>query len=328
MKLKHLMAVMACFILAACEQAQIDGPIGGGSITVTELRTGNVVFEGSSTSTVASNMALWDNWDEFEPLVKLLVLGINQFADTSAFDDDTFYLMSVEGGEDYGSDASTSVQVFGTVNAIVSGAKLKEANFTLSPLTEGAYQFLKDHVATLNNSELQEALDALASDLVADIDGDGQINYIDVLTWNRLVYEAFLVADAGAVASLTQAMKEVPDAAALQTLSQNLFSANAPAGVAEAFFAANINTPISQNKCHTCHRIGGIASGTRHIVTSGTSASVIDSNVAMYRGLVAALGVTGIMNKASANGISHTGGKQLNPGTDLFNDFEAFLNLL
>jgi hypothetical protein len=328
MKLKYLLAVMVTFMLAACEQAQMQGPIGGASVTVSELRTGNVVISGLGTSSEATANALWDNWDEFEPFVKLLVLGIHQFGDPSVFDDDTFYVMSVAGGEDYGFDTSTSSQVFGTVNAIVSGAKLKEANFTLSPLTESAYQFLKDHVATLNNSEIQVALDALASDLVGDVDGDGQINYIDVLTWNRLLHPAFLAADAGAVDSLTQAMTEVPNAATLQALSANLFSANSPAGVAEAFFAANVNQPVSQNKCRTCHRVGGIAGGTRHIVTSGSTAGAIASNVGMYRALVGALGVTGIMNKASMTGVTHTGGKQLNPGTTLYNDFEAFLNLL
>jgi hypothetical protein len=63
-------------------------------------------------------------------------------------------------------------------------------------------------------------------------------------------------------------------------------------------------------------------------VTSGSTAAAISSNVAMYRSLAGALGVTGIMNKASVTGVSHTGGKQLNPGTTLYNDFEAFLNLL
>lgn len=88
-----------------------------------------------------------------------------------------------------------------------------------------------------------------------------------------------------------------------------------------------MNEPVSQSRCRSCHSSNGIASGTRHIVTSGSSAASIDTNVAMYRNLVAALGVTDILNKASGQ-VIHTGGPRLTPGSTEFEDFEAFLELL
>jgi hypothetical protein len=200
---------------------------------------------------------------------------------------------------------------------------------TLSPLTESAYQFVKDHLDTLNNDQLQVALDELAPELVGDVDENGTVDYADLLTWNRLVHNngTLLRAEATALEALTQDLSVGASAATLRSRAGALFTVTAPAGVAEAFFAANVNLPISQNRCRTCHNTSGIARNTRHIVTSGSSETAIDANVAMYRNLVAALSVSGILAKASGQ-VSHGGGTQLSPGSADFNNFEAFLELL
>jgi hypothetical protein len=336
MKVRVCMAVLASLLLAACEQAQMNGPVGGGVVSVEELRTGNVVYSGGSTLSLESAIASLgqERWDKEADFVQRALLGIHQFPDnvTASFEDDRWYLMKVEGGSDYGIDAEQfaetgPLQVFGTVHAIVKGAKLKASRFTLSPVTESAYQYVRDYVSVLDDDELQEVLNDLAHDLVDDVDENGQVDYIDVLAWNRLVHVDLLEADADSVDELTDAMVDGSSQQQLQNLAGELFHETVPEGVAEAVFAADINQPISQNKCFTCHNSNGIAAGTRHIVTAGSSASAIDSNVVMYGSLAAALGVQGILDKATGR-VAHTGGQQLTVGSDDYNNFESFLELL
>jgi hypothetical protein len=326
--------LVASLFLVACEQAQMHGPVGGGLVTVVELRSSNEVVAGGVgefTLTEADALALWPQprWDEFGDFVKRTVLGIITL-DEYTFDAGTWYLVTVEGGTDYGLDSSFEArEVFGSVHALVIGSRLTAGNLTLSPLTESAYQFVKDHLATLDDDQLQVALDELAPELVGDVDESGAVDYADVLAWNRLLHNnpGLLRAEADALEQLTQGMAEGVGDASLRSRADALFAATAPAGVAEAFFAASVNQPVSQGVCRTCHNTGGLARNTRHIVTSGSTGTAIDANVAMYRNLVTALGVTGILDKASGQ-VSHTGGMRLTPGSADFNNFEAFLKLL
>jgi hypothetical protein len=331
MRFKQCLALVASIFLVACEQVQMHGPVGGGSFTVEELRTSNQVVSGETTLSEDAALLLWPQpqWDEFLPIIKRAVLGIVQLGQYT-FDDDTWYLLRADGGFDYGIDGDiVPTSVAGSVHALVRGARLSEGNITLSPLTESAYQFVKDHLDTLDDDQLQVALDELAPELVGDVDESGAVDYADVLVWNRLLHNnpGLLRAEADALEQLTQGMAEGVGDASLRSRADALFAATAPAGVAEAFFAASVNQPISQSVCRTCHNTSGIARNTRHIVTSGSTGTAIDANVAMYRNLVTALGVTGILNKASGQ-VSHTGGMRLTPGSADFNNFEAFLELL
>ena len=328
MRCKQGLVICAGVLLVACKQAQIDGPIAGGSVTVEELRSSTVVVSNERTVDAVLAGAL-DGWDEFEPLVKRALLGIT-LLNTQDFDADTWYLMTVQGGEDYGSEGDiVPAQVFGGVHALLKGSRLDGQSTTLSPLTEAAYRFVKEHIDTFTNDQLQAALDDLAIELVGDVNADGVIDYADVLSWNRLLHNnpELLKAASASVDSLTQGMREGAGDALLESRAADFFAAGAPSGVAEAFFAANVNTPISQGKCRACHNSSGIAGNTRHIVTRGSSEAALAANVAMYTELATALGVDRILDKASGQ-VSHTGGRSLPFGSANYDIFKEFLELL
>ncbi len=329
MGFKQGLVIVASVLLVACKQAQIDGPVAGGIITVEELRSSTVVVSGESTFDEALLAPALDDWDEFEPLVKRALLGIT-LLNTQDFDADTWYLMTVEGGEDYGSEGDiVPAQVFGGVHALLKGSRLDGQSTTLSPLTEAAYQFVKDDIDGLNDEQLQAVLDELAPQLVGDVDENGSVEYADVLSWNRLLHNnpELLKAAAAPLDSLTQAMRDVTSDSVLSELAAALFDEPDSGDPALAFFAANVNEPITQGKCRLCHTTSGIARNTRHIVTSGSSEAALATNVAMYTELVAALGVDRIMKKASRQ-VSHGGGEQLPFGSANYDIFKEFLELL
>jgi hypothetical protein len=329
MRFRHYLAILASVFLVACEQAQMHGPVGGGSVTVAELRSGIIVVSNQVTMDEATADAALAGYSDGSDFIKRTVLGI-VLLDNFEFRADTWYLMTVAGGFDYGVDGPlVPTSVAGSVHALIEGSRLTESNITLSPLTEAAYQFVAAHLDTLSDAQLQAALDDLAPELVGDVDENSTVEYADVLAWNRLIPSnvTLLKAAATPLEELTQSMADGDSEEQVRAHASALFEASAPAGVAEAFFAASVNEPVSQSICRSCHSTSGIAKGTRHIVTSGSSAAAIDANVAMYRNLVAALGVTNILNKASGQ-VSHTGGMRLTPGTTKFEDFEAFLELL
>ena len=328
MRCKQGLVILASIFLVACKQAQIDGPVAGGIVTVEELRTTAVVVSGETTFDEAWGSTV-EGWDEFEPLVKRALLGIT-LLNTQEFDEETWYLMTVEGGDDYGSEGElASDQVFGGVHALLKGSRLDGQSTTLSPLTEAAYQSVKDDIGGLSDEQLQAALDELAPQLVGDVDENGSVDYADVLSWNRLLHNnpELLKAAAAPLDSLTQGMRDGASEAVLSERAAALFDGADSGAEAQTFFAAFVNDQISQRMCRSCHSTTGIAKSTRHIVTSGNSEAALAANVAMYTQLVAALGVEGVLNKASGQ-VPHTGGERLAFGSANYDIFEEFLELL
>lgn len=331
---KRGLMIVAALALAACEQAQMHGPIVGGSVTVTDLRSGVVSHEGTATATEEQTIPLYgeEAWDGFSDYVKLLLLGIHQFG-APAFDADSWYLMAVEGGEelDHGKTFSLDSQPFqvqGSVHALVKGELLNEGSFTLSPVTEAAWQFVRDRVDDLSDAEILAALDDIAGDLVGDVDDNGSVDYADVLTWNRLLHLPFLVADANAIDDLAAAMEEGQSASTVQSIAIALFSTDSPLEDAETVFADAISEVVQRACGPGCHTIGGIgASRSAHVLLPVSEANHITENVQMYRALVQAKGVEFIINKATRNGVSHGGGAAFRSDADAA-AFESFLRLL
>jgi uncharacterized protein (DUF885 family) len=199
---KISLTVALILLLAGCFQAQLNGPVSGATITVTDLRDGSPVYARAQSSTAEFGVSTYgqQTWDELGPALRLWLLGI--FAlDTGQLDDNRLYLVTASGGADTdadrdGQEDEAYTEVLGDWHAIMSGAALKSVGPKVSPLTEAVYQWLLTDLITLSDGQLRYNLDRAALALVADVDGENGVNYLDVLLWSRLFDQGALLANA------------------------------------------------------------------------------------------------------------------------------------
>jgi len=103
---------------------------------------------------------------------------------------DTYYVMSVTGGNDIdanddGIADTTPTPNTGSIHAVVSTDTLTNENFKTNILTEVAFVLTEEMMTEeLNTTALQEKLDDIAKRLlIQDVDGDKEVNYNDLLAW-------------------------------------------------------------------------------------------------------------------------------------------------
>ena len=101
-----------------------------------------------------------------------------------------------------------------------------------------------------------------------------------------------------------------------------------PRETAFALFESVVSPQIVGGICIDCHVSGGLADtgGAFHIFQEPVSAS-LQTNFDIFDALVARNGVGGILAKVRGENF-HGGGFVLSPTSQLYEDFEAFLNLL
>ncbi len=192
--------ITACLTLAACFQAQLNGPVAGSSIVLSELDSGTEISSGSSWDTEFVISALGqEKWDSYGADVQLWLLGIYA-PNTDELVAENYYLLSASGGFDTDIDLDRENDVdpgtvSGTWRTIISGAHAKEPGAKVSALTEAIYQYLSPNLANLSSADLEAQLDLLAQRLVDDVNGDGSVDYFDALLWSRLFDADKLLAD-------------------------------------------------------------------------------------------------------------------------------------
>jgi len=319
--------------LCACEQAVVNGPVGGASVTVADLRSGAVVSQGTLTDDLAAAQQTWADFDEFDELTRLRNLGIIDLSELN-LDSNRWYLVTVSGGFDYdiGEDLlidASPTAVAGPARALMTGAQLLEGGYVVGALSEAAWQWVRQHYAVMSDAELAAALDELAGNLVVDIriDETGSVDYADLLSWNHLW--SGMDAYTGPVAAL-EAMEDAiaagADDAARLSIADDMITLAVPAGASDAWFREVVSPDIAQAKCIACHVAGGLAQETDHILVYASDPDHLATNDAMYGALVDALGVQGILNKAA--GVNHQGAVQLTVDSPEYAAFETYLNLV
>lgn len=334
--------------LTGCGQAQLDGPLGGANVTIETVGTGAVLSTASLTSTPESVGAEvgGDVFAARGPRARLLALGIVDIG--AAVDPDTWYLVTVSDGFEYDADRDgvpdgTPTQVFGAVHALVRGSAIEPPTYSVTPVTEALYQYLKPHLSGLDANGIQTALDAAAAELVGDIDGSGTADYADTFLWTPLYTRDRVIGDLAVIDAIAAGIRAGESEAMITQLALQLFADPLPEGVSE-------NTPapepepepepdpeevytitisnIVQGRCGSCHRIGGVGSrGSSYDLQPTSNSNHVAENVAMFTNLVNRRGVDYIIEKSS--GIRSHGGGNRWIGQDAQRaEFEAWLRTL
>jgi cyclophilin family peptidyl-prolyl cis-trans isomerase len=183
----------ASLVLTACFHTQLRGSVGGAQVTIAALRTPNNILANKASMDPAdwietSGQAQWDAWSS---RTRLLVVGTTRFEDAlPSLDPDALYVVAAAGGEDYDPDSRKSLSdspkaVQGRWHAIATGQRITDGNLKVSALTEALYQQQLAVVGEMSDAAIQDRLDAAAQLVVGDADGNGTVDYDDVLRWNR-----------------------------------------------------------------------------------------------------------------------------------------------
>ncbi|QFU74260.1 hypothetical protein EY643_00575 [Halioglobus maricola] len=335
--LNLLGACLVCSTLAGCFQTELGGPVAGAEITITDLRTGELV-EMRSSGTLEEFFAAKSRlkWDQLDDLGKMINLG-NFEADDPLYTRNRWYLVTATGGADMDRDSDGTVDapfvdVSGSWHALMTGRQLQDGGYMISALTEALYQRVLADIDSLNDQQLQSLLNQQTRLLLPDINEDGSVNYLDTLAWTVLLSRDAYLRDFGAVTALSEGIRQGEAPATIRTLAEEIFTDPAPDAL--AFFSSKISGPIVQARCVTCHDAGGIApsSGARLILAGNNTNNFMAINDQAFRGLGDRLSssqdLSDYVTGKASNQIRHGGGTRLAPGSQEFRDMTTYLNLI
>ena len=332
------LAALLSLTLGACYHVELNGPVSGATVVITELRSGAVAQDNLTTADEATGIASFtqETWDGYADIVKLVVLG-NFFTNKSNFVKSRYYLVTVTGGRDEDANASgaldsQSVAVAGTLHAIMKGNQLRGGGSAVSPITEALYQSVKDEIPQLSDSELLALLTKKTRVILKEVNNKGKINYLDALAWSELSHLNKYKLDFSAVEDLADAITAGASDSEIAQLSAIVLGEEPPINALQ-YFTDNISMPIVQSRCINCHTAGGIApsQGARLVLVTNSNSNNLSINNEAFISLGNVLGSADLSDhvtrKASAQ-VSHGGGQQLAPGSQDLLNLETYLNLL
>ncbi len=153
------------------------GPISEGDFSIKKLDTNIEITRGVTTAGEKPNIED----------AGLIVID-QSIKDTL---DAGFYLIEVTGGKDIDNNDNgvwddTPTPNLGTLHGIMSDTQLKAGKFKVNILTEIVYQDIKTQLAihNLTQEEISQRIDEKAKELLKDVNGDGNIDASDIISWN------------------------------------------------------------------------------------------------------------------------------------------------
>lgn len=186
-----LFPVGVALLLGGCLQVELAGPVAGADITITRLGSNTTVASGLTTSDSDSKkLEIGEEaWSNLKTNGKALLLGTVELPDMQ-LSKNAYYLVTATGGVDQDADANGTIDPSGTalqvpVRAIMSGEQLSRPFGRVTMLSEAIYRVLEPELQDLSNAQLKARLNELATNMVADINNDGQSDYDDVLLWSH-----------------------------------------------------------------------------------------------------------------------------------------------
>ena len=228
-----IVALSLALTLSACFHTQLTGPVGASTIDVAPLRDPHSIV----LSGVSWDVDEWikrqgqSEWDGYTPLFQLLVVGIS-LPNTDMLDAGSLYIVTAAGGMDYDADAkltelsSNPVAVQGSWHAIATGERIMAGNLKVSALTEAIYRQVLPNINIYTDNEILARLEAAAQLLVADVGGDDEVSYDDVLIWNRTVFAAGFLGDLEALDQLATAITAGQPQDMLAALAEAVYSSH------------------------------------------------------------------------------------------------------
>ena len=171
------------FIVCVHRDAMADGrailgPVAGAYFTLTALGQERILADGITSDEREKGLA-YAGLIHLDPaLAQRLPEG--------------YYLLRVTGGEDLDRDDDGEIDAeptpnLGTLYAIVTPQSLAAGGYRVTALSTLCYTLLKEsgELTSMSDSALAEALEVFAiTSLREDVDGDGDIDYDDVLHWS------------------------------------------------------------------------------------------------------------------------------------------------
>lgn len=341
MKAVRLIAAASCLGLAACEQVVLQGPVGDATIEISELRSGNVVGEGSSDGEAAVIARVGQaTYDGYSDAQKLTNYGLGAFPGPVALTSATLYLLTVSGGNEYDIDGDKVVDgptpVQADIHAILTGAAFTGKQYAISALTETAYQVVTDHVNFMTDGEVQATLDEVARAMVNDTDSSGSVNYADLVRVNYIYADPATQVTGSKQADLVDVAVAVSSDGDVQDTALKMFADDDDTALAETIYEASVGPILEAEGCASsaCHAPGGagdLLSDNR--ILPSTSPNYVSANTDNFKDIVecsgSECGVQYILNKVSG-AIQHTGAAQVRiaEDSDEGEAFEAWLRLL
>ncbi len=230
MKIRRLtIAATLCLALSACFQTNLGGPTGGTTITVASLREGTVIATAETrTEQFWIDRQGQQSWDEQNPLVRLLLIGLltqdDIPIDPADVNPNALYLVTATGGVDSDPQSGRSVSdnpeaVQGIWHAIVTGQRLLDGGIQVSAISEAIYQQVVGRIARLTDAGVTSQLDAAARLLLTDTDRSGSVDYDDVMDFSRSLDADKYRGDIANLDALSAAIRANQPPASLQTLS-------------------------------------------------------------------------------------------------------------
>ena len=211
-----LSAVCLSVFLSGCFQVQLNGPVGGATVTLAEAAYPDNILQttvSNGENELISALGA-QHWAEMGPRLKLLFLGTADF-DTSGLGDDTLYLLTATGGADYDYNADgipdeAPTPVDGSWHALLTGKQLKSDLAKVSLLTETlyrvAYATIPDISRLSGTDGIQNRLDLGASPIVGDLNNDGMESYDDVTAWSSVYNRSRYLGDEQALTEYAAAI--------------------------------------------------------------------------------------------------------------------------
>lgn len=336
--IRSSLATVLLLVLGACFHAELNGPVAGATVVITELRSGAVAQDELTSLDIAGGIAAFtqETWDELGDVGQLVSLG-NFFVDKNSFVKSRLYLVSVTGGKDMDANADGAVnnkgkKVSGSLHAIMKGSHLRKGGFMVSPVTEALYQSIKDEVPNLTDSAVMSRLGKNTRSILKNVDDAKKVNYNDALAWTELSHIGKYKLDFSTIEDLADAITAGEDESSIAQLSA-LVMGEEPAVDAQQFFTDNIAMPVVQSKCINCHTATGIApnQGARLVLVTNSNSNHLSINHEAFIELGDVLGSTDLSDYVTAKASgqsSHGGGTQLSSGTPNLLNLETYLNLI
>ena len=221
---------------AGCLQTELNGAVAGASIVVTPLNDAGTT---TATATSLDEDGLRTGlggavFNDLSSLDRLQLLGT--FAPLPV-QSGQLYLLTASGGMDFDNDQNqqadaTPTPVAGQLHAIVNAEQL-EGSLQVNIMAEAAYQSLLGSLGSLTDEQVRQGLDDAARKLVKNINGDGAVDYLDVLAWRRLFDNDNIRTDLVDVNKLAVAVSSGADGESLQIFSNRMLGGAAAVGLDE-----------------------------------------------------------------------------------------------